>query len=77
MKVPVFLKDTIDFEQVSQDLAQELKTMSLSSVYDEFTRFFWDISDCDYWFYSEQQAQEHIQFLKGKFLFGGISYFPI
>ena len=68
MEVPIFLKDIIDFDEVASILAKDLTTLSLQSIYQEFTQFFWDISDCDYWFYTEDQARKHIEFLKARFL---------
>lgn len=65
---PIYLKDVIDFEAISQALASQLKTLSLETVIKEFQDWFWDIQDCDYWFYSSDQAAEHIEFLKQRFL---------
>lgn len=64
----VFLKELIDFDGIDQSLSHQLKTLPLEVITQEFRDWFWDIQDCDYWFYSSDQAVNHIEFLKQRFL---------
>jgi hypothetical protein len=64
----VKIKNRIDFSKVAVSLSEKLTTMGLENIESEFKDFFWGIQDCEYVFYSLEDADKHIKFLKERFL---------
>jgi hypothetical protein len=64
----IFIKDVIDFDEVAESIAPQLTTMTFKQIESEFKNWFYNIQDSEYVFYTQAQVDEHIEFLKGKFL---------
>ena len=64
----IFVKDAINFDEVVEGIAPQLTTMTIEQIRSEFEDWFWNIQDCQFGFYTQAQIDEHIEFLKEKFL---------
>lgn len=64
----IYLKNVIDFDKVVSELKDQLQTMSEAQIKKAFTDWFWGTTDSESWFYTKNQATEHLEFMKERFL---------
>ncbi|MBN3948426.1 MAG: hypothetical protein HWQ38_19005 [Nostoc sp. NMS7] len=64
----ILINNVIDFDEVVSAIAPRLATMTVDQIRLEFEGWFWNIQDSEYCFYTQAQVDEHIEYLKEKFL---------